>query len=162
MLTCKKYNSDYILITNDNDNNKDFLNSIGNYTKINEGWLVSTQKYKKIKNLISEINNIEFFKKIKRIKQKKAYYRSKSPRYESSSSESSSESSSSESDNVNFNVKSYLNNSDEESTSESDCGSSSDDSDFPEPISPKNRKSEINQIKSNHRRRKRFIKELGD
>jgi len=55
-----------------------------------------------------------------------------------------------------------LNNSDEESTSESDCGSSSDDSDFPEPISPKNRKSEINQIKSNHRRRKRFIKELGD
>jgi len=37
MLTCKKYNSDYILITDDTTNNKDFLNSIGDYAKNIDG-----------------------------------------------------------------------------------------------------------------------------
>ena len=165
MLTCKKYNSDYILITDDNTNNKDFLNSIGDYAKNLDGWLVSKDRYKKIKNLISEINNREFFENIKRIKRQKGYYRSKSPGdeyFESSESESDSDNISVES---NFNMKKYLNNSDEETTSESEYEedeSSSDDSDFPEPISPRNRKSEIKQIKSNHRRRQRFLKELDD
>jgi hypothetical protein len=162
-------------------NNESFLNSIGKYNKEANGWLVSVKKSKKVQSKIDKINNDIFFKTIKPGKKSgKKYFRAKSGNkydkteygYNASDEDGSesddfepssdSELESESEDEIlckKFNLKTYLNDSDESSSSD-ESDKSSSDSDFPKAISPRNHKSELKKMNNNRQRRERFIKKL--